>query len=466
MSDVHYLNLVDVSQKIRSKAISAEEVTRSLLARIEKLDKRFGSYRTVLPERAMSQARAADAEIARGIWRGPLHGVPIALKDLCYTTFAPTTAGMKIHAGFTPMFNATIVDRLELAGAVTLGKLKMTEGAYTSHHPEDPVPINPWNPDYWVGTSSTGSGVSTSAGLCYGSIGSDTGGSIRFPSATCGLTGMKPTWGRVSRHGIFPLADSLDHVGPMTRSAADAAAMLEVMAGHDPNDPTSLTDPVPDYLSTIHKGIRGMTIGIDRRYMEEGIDPQVAAALREAEAMLVSLGAKLREVRFPVYERLVGMWIAMCSVETAAAHVATYPSRQAEYGPVLAALIEQGRTVTGLDIAQILHERLRFNGALRALFEEADMLLVPTMPMPVPDLKKMAEYGADPTILLNILRFAAPFDFSGSPTLTLPMGIDSAGMPLTMQFVGRHVGEELLFRAGHAFQSVTVWHTRRPPALS
>jgi amidase len=156
----------------------------------------------------------------------------------------------------------------------------------------------------------------------------------------------------------------------------------------------------------------------------------------------------------------------MCSVETAAAHVATYPSRQAEYGPVLTALIEQGRTVTGLDIAQILHERLRFNGALRALFEEADMLLVPTMPMPVPDLKKMAEYGADPTILLNILRFAAPFDFSGSPTLTLPMGIDSAGMPLTMQFVGRHVGEELLFRAGHAFQSVTVWHTRRPPALS
>jgi amidase len=277
---------------------------------------------------------------------------------------------------------------------------------------------------------------------------------------------MKPTWGRVSRHGIFPLADSLDHVGPMTRSAADAAAMLEVMAGHDPNDPTSLNDPVPDYLSTIHKGIRGMTIGIDRRYMEEGIDPQVAAALREAEAVLVSLGAKLREVRFPDYERLVGMWIAMCSVETAAAHVVTYPSRRAEYGPVLAALIEQGRTVTGLEIAQIMHERLRFNGALKALFEEADMLLVPTMPMPVPDLRKMAEYGADPTILLNILRFAAPFDFSGSPTLTLPMGIDKAGMPLSMQFVGRQVGEELLFRVGHAFQSVTDWHTRRPPALS
>jgi amidase len=346
---------------------------------------------------------------------------------------------------------------------VTLGKLKMTEGAYTSHHPEDPVPLNPWNVDYWVGSSSTGSGVSTSAGLCYGAIGSDTGGSIRFPSATCNLTGMKPTWGRVSRHGIFPLADSLDHVGPMTRSAADAAAMLAVMAGHDPNDPTSLTDPVPDYLATIRNGIRGVTIGIDRRYMHEGIDPQVTAALQEAERVFVSLGAKLREVRFPDYVKLVSMWIAMCSVETAAHHIATYPSRKAEYGPELAQLIDQGHAMTGLQIAQILHERLKFNGALKAVFGEADMLLVPTMPVPVPDLKKMSEYGEDPTILNSILRFTAPFDFSGSPTLTLPMGIDKSGMPLTMQLVGPHVGEELLLRAGHAYQSVTDWHARRPP---
>ncbi len=462
MSEIHYLNLVDVSERIRTRQLSSQDVTKALLERIEALDGRLRSYLAVLPERAMEQARIADAEIGKGIWRGPLHGVPIGLKDLCRTTFAPTTAGMKILAGHVPSYNATIVDRLELAGAVTLGKLKMTEGAYTSHHPEDPAPRNPWNPEYWVGSSSTGSGVATSAGLCFGSIGSDTGGSIRFPSATCGLTGMKPTWGRVSRHGIFPLADSLDHVGPMTRSAADAAAMLAVMAGIDPNDPTSLADPVPDYLASIRKGIRGLTIGIDRRYMHEGIDPQIVAAMSQAERVLVDLGARVREVRFPDYERLVSMWIPMCSVETAAAHMQTYPSRKSEYGPDLAQLIEQGHAMTGVEIAEILQERLKFNGALRAVFEEADMLIVPAMPMPVPDLKRMSEYGEDPTVLNSILRFTAPFDFSGSPTLTLPMGIDSAGMPLAMQFVGRHVDEELLLRAGHSYQSITDWHTRRP----
>ena len=245
----------------------------------------------------MAQAKRHDSEIAKGIWRGPLHGVPIGLKDLCYTTFAPTAGGTTIHAKFVPPFNATIVDRLERAGAVTLGKLKMTEGAYTSHHPDDQAPLNPWNANYWVGSSSSGSGVATSAGLCYGSIGSDTGGSIRFPSATCGLTGIKPTWGRVSRYGVFPLADSLDHVGPMCRSAADAAAMLGVIAGADANDPTALPAPVPNYLARIGDGIRGLRIGVDRKYTQEGVDAQVVAALLEAERTLADLGAEIREVQ-------------------------------------------------------------------------------------------------------------------------------------------------------------------------
>jgi amidase len=462
MSDIHYLNLVGVSEKIRRRELSAQEVTQALLDRIEALDGGLHSYFTVLADRALQQAQTADAELEKGIWRGPLHGVPLGLKDLCQTTFAPTSAGTKIHRGFVPKYNATIVDRLELAGAVTLGKLAMTEGAYTSHHPENAVPVNPWNADYWVGSSSSGSGVATCAGLCFGSIGSDTGGSIRFPSATCGLTGMKPTWGRVSRHGVFALADSLDHIGPMTRSAADAAAMLGIMAGIDPNDPTTLTDPVPDYLGSLTGSLRGIVIGIDRSYMHEGIDPQIVTALKQAEAALVSLGARLREVRFPAYERLVTMWIPMCSIETAAAHKETYPARKSEYGPELAGLIEQGHATTGLEIADIHHERLKFNGALKAMFEDCDMLLVPTMPMPVPDLRKMGEYGEDPTILNSILRFTAPFDFSGSPTLTLPMGLDKAGMPLSMQFVGRHVAEELLLRAGHAYQSVTDWHAMHP----
>ena len=460
---LHYKSIIGLSELFRRGEVLPSEVTKATLSRIGKLDGSVHGYAVVLAERAMAQAKKYDDEFAKGIWRGPLHGVPIGLKDLCYTTFAPTAGGTKIHTKFVPSFNATIVDRLERAGVVTLGKLKMTDGAYTSHHPFDQAPLNPWNVNYWVGSSSSGSGVATSAGLCYGSIGSDTGGSIRFPSATCGLTGIKPTWGRVSRHGIFPLADSLDHVGPMCRSAADAAAMLGVIAGTDPNDPTALQAPVPNYLARIGDGVPGLRIGVDRKYTQQGIDPQIVTALLEAERTLADLGAEIREVHFPSYEKLVSQWIPMCSVETAQAHLETYPSRAKEYGPELAQLIEQGRSVSGVEIAAIHHERLKFCGRLAALFGDIDLLLIPTMPVPIPTLTKMGEYGADPNILLSILRFTAVFDFSGSPTITLPMGMASDQMPLSMQLVGPHLSEDVLARAAHAFQSITDWHTQRPP---
>jgi amidase len=460
---LHYKSLTELSELFRRRELRPSEVTEAMLKRIGSIDGRLHSYVTVLAERAMAQATQYDREIMNGIRRGPLHGIPVGLKDLCYTSFAPTAGGTRIHATFVPSFNATVVDRLERAGAVTLGKLTMTEGAYTSHHPEIPAPLNPWNANHWVGSSSTGSGVATSAGLCYGAIGSDTGGSIRFPSATCGLTGIKPTWGRVSRHGVFPLADSLDHVGPMCRSAADAAAMLGVIAGADPNDPTALRAPVPNYLARIGDGVRGLRIGVDRSYSQDGIDPQIVAALLEAERALADLGAEICEIRFPSYQKLVSQWIPMCSVETAEAHLETYPSRKSEYGPDLAQLIEQGRSTGGVEIAAIHHERLKFSGSLTKLFEDIDLLLIPTMPMPIPTLTKMSEYGADPNVLLSILRFTAVFDFSGSPTITLPMGMASDGMPLSMQLVGPHLSEDVLARAAHAFQSITDWHTRRPP---
>lgn len=462
-TDLHDAPLLEISERIRRREISPVAVTQAILDRIAGLDGTYHSYATVLAERALDQARTAEGELSRHIWRGPLHGVPIAVKDLCYTRYAPTTAGTTLFRDFVPSYNATVVDRLEQAGAVMLGKLKMTEGAYTSHHPAIQAPLNPWNPAYWVGSSSSGSGVATAAGLCYGALGSDTGGSIRFPSACSGLTGIKPTWGRVSRHGVFALADSLDHVGPVTRNAADAAAMLGVVAGWDAADPTSLTDPVPNYLAGIGDGIRGLTIGIDRRYVGEGIDPQVVAALGETERVLAALGAKIREVRMPSFATLVSLWIPMCSVETAIAHLDTYPAHKNEYGPDLAALIDQGRGLSGLDIGRIIHERLKFSGGLATLFEEIDLMLIPTMPMPTPSLAQMSEYGEDPSVLHGILRFTAPYDFSGSPTITFPTGIDANGMPLSAQLVGPHVSEDVLARAAHAFQSVTDWHTRRPP---
>jgi amidase len=465
-TELHDEPLLEISERIRRRDLSAVTVTQAILDRIDALDGAYHSYATVLAQRALERAKAADGELSQRIWRGPLHGVPIAVKDLCYTTFAPTAAGTTLLRDFVPGYNATVIDRLEQGGAVILGKLQMTEGAYTSHHPAIAAPLNPWNGKYWVGSSSSGSGAATAAGLCYGSLGSDTGGSIRFPSACSGLTGIKPTWGRVSRHGVFALADSLDHIGPMARTAADAAAMLGVIAGADAHDPTALPDAVPDYLAQIGGSIRGLTIGIDRAYTTEGVDPQVVAALRETERVLVALGADIREIRIPPFATLVSLWIPMCSIETAIAHQETYPARQHEYGPDLAALIDHGRSLSGLEIGRILHERLKFSGALAALFEGIDLMLIPTMPMPTPSLAQMSEYGADPSVLHGILRFTAPYDFSGSPTITFPTGIDANGMPLSAQLVGPHLSEALLARTCHAFQRVTDWHARRPPALA
>ncbi len=464
--DLHYLPLLEVSERIRRRELSPVTVLEATLDRIGRLDAAARSYTTLLADRARAAAVRAEAEINAGVWRGPLHGVPLAVKDLCATSFAPTSGGMPIRRNSTPDYDATVVRRLEDAGAVIIGKLKMTEGAYTSHHPDDPTPLNPWSAAHWVGSSSTGSGVATALGLCFGSLGSDTGGSIRFPSATCGLTGIKPTWGRVSRHGILPLAASLDHIGPMTRSAADAAAILGVIAGADPNDPTAIQDPVPDYLTELGQGIRGITVGVDRAHNGDGIDGQVTEAARAAEDVLTALGARVVEVKFPPIEALLRGWIPFCAVETAIAHQATYPAQASAYGPDLANLIEHGRRMTAVELGAIMHERLEFSGRLAALFQDVDLLLMPTMPVPVPSLDRMAEYGQDDGVLLRMLRFTAPFDFAGNPTITLPAGIDAAGLPLSLQLVGPHVSEALLCRAGHAFQQRTGWHTSRPPEPS
>lgn len=465
-TDLSLAGLVEVAREIRTGAVSSTELTQAMLARIEKLDGKYRTYLHVCRDHALERARVADSEIAKGIHKGSLHGVPLAVKDLCYTTFAPTTGGMTIHAGFTPGHDATVVSRMTGAGAVILGKLTMTEGAYTSHHPRIPAPPNPWGHDLWVGSSSTGSGVATAAGLTYGALGSDTGGSIRFPAATCGLTGIKPTWGRVSRHGVFALADTLDHVGPMARSAQDCAAILQAIAGWDVNDPTSIDRPVQDYMAGVGQSIRGMKIGIDRTYVSSGVDAEVVEALEGAIAVFEDLGARIVDVAFPDYEDLVARWIMMCAVETAIAHAETYPDRAGEYGPELSQLIDEGRRTPGIDVAGGTHLRLAFSEALATLFRDIDCMLIPTMPVPIPTLEKMSEYGGDPSVLNGLLRFTAPFDFSGSPTITLPNGVDRRGLPLSMQLVAPHLREDTLIRAGHAYQTMTDWHRMMPKELA
>ncbi|WP_082711894.1 amidase [Burkholderia singularis] len=466
MVDLHYASLLDVSALLRTREISPVELTETILARMDRLQPVLHAYATRTPELALRQARSAEAEIAAGRYRGPLHGVPIAVKDICRTAGIATAAGMPIYASHVPDHDATVVKRLADAGAILLGKLQLTEGAFAKHHPQVEAPRNPWNVDYYAGASSSGSGVATAAGLCFGALGSDTGGSIRFPASANGVIGLKPTWGRVSRYGVFPLAESLDHIGPMARSAADAGALLGAIAGPDPLDPTALQAAVPDYLECLNDGVVGLRIGIDASYNEAGADPAIVAMLHDAAAVLKALGAKLVDVTVPNPRAVVEAWATYCGVETALAHDANYPSRQAEYGPPvsgsLAGLIEHGLSARAADLMRAHHARLGFTGALAALFSDVDLLLIPTQPLADFTVAQEAQLFASPDALAAFLRFATPFDMSGSPTITLPGGFTTHGMPVAFQFVGPHLGEKLLVRSGHAYQQATDWHRRHP----
>jgi amidase len=463
MSELHYLSLTDVARKVQSRELSSVEVTRHMLERIDRLDGKLRSYATVIADVALAQAKEADAEIAAGRVRGPLHGVPIGIKDLCATRDAPTHVGSIALRHWNPGIDSTVVARLRAAGAVFLGKLQMTEGAFAAHHPDIAPPVNPWGADSWTGVSSSGSGVATTAGLCFGSLGTDTGGSIRFPSHGCGVTGIKPTWGRVSRADAYPLSDSLDHIGPITRSAADAGVMLGIIAGRDPKDPTSLSAPVPAYLAELDAGITGLRIGVDERDYTEGVDPAVTRMIKDATEVLRNCGAVITPMTFPATAEVVRGWMALCSVETAIAHEATYPAKASLYGPALAGLIEQGRTTSGMTYAQVQIARQKFAGDLAALFGEIDLILSPSQPYPTPTNAFMKTLGEEEGAIERLLRFTAPHNMSGSPTICLPGGFDANGLPLGFQLVGPHLGEPMLVRAGHAYQQETDWHLRRPP---
>ena len=463
-TELPYLELTELTRRIQAKQISPVEATEAMLSRIAALDGQLKSYALVMAEEARAAARQAEAEIARGEIRGPLHGAPIAVKDLCWMAGVPTAAGMTIHRDFHPQDTATVVKRLQAAGAIILGKLQLTEGAYVDHHPQIPPPVNPWSAEHWSGASSSGSGVATAAGLCYGSLGSDTGGSIRFPCAAQGLTGVKPTWGRVSRYGVFELAATLDHIGPMTRSAADAAAMMAAIAGADPDDPTALQAPVPDFMAELGGGVAGLRLGIDEAWMGAATDAATQGVLQAALATLRQLGAEVVPVRFPDTAAMIEDWFPLCGAEVAVAHKATYPARKGEYGPSLAALIELGRGLSGMGYQEIVLRRIDFRGRVAAMFEGIDLLLAPAQGFASPTLATMATAGEDAALMRALLSYTCPFDMTGSPTITLPGGFTDAGTPIAFQLVGPHLSEALLCRAGHAFQGATEFH-RRHPAL-
>ena len=457
--DLHYLQLVELADLLRRREVTSVEVTRAQLERIDALESRLTSYARITPDQALAAAEKADAEIAAGRYRGPLHGVPLGIKDLFWTKGVPAAAGSTIFRDFVPVQDATAVARLRQAGAILLGKLQMTEGAYSDHHPAITPPKNPWNAGYWTGISSSGAAAATAAGLCYGALASDTGGSIRWPCSATGLTGIKPTWGRVSRFGMFELAASLDHVGPIARSALDAAAILAVIAGPDDQDPTTLADPECDHAASA-RSIAGMRLGIDARWNSADVDASVYGALTEAEKVFRALGAEIVSVRVPDVTQAIIDWVPACALEAAVAHAGTYPSRKSEYGPVLASVLEAGRKVEAFDYQAIRLRRMELRGRFAHLFRTIDALLVPVQPFAPLTLDEISILGRQPDLILKLQRYTAPFDLTGHPTVTLPGGFTERDMPIGLQLAGRD--EPTLLRLAEAFQRETPWHRRHP----
>jgi amidase len=456
-----FLSLSELSNAIRKREVTSVEATRAVLARIRELNPKLRAYLTVMDDSALRQAEAADKEIAAGQYRGPLHGVPVAVKDLCWTKGVLTTCASKVLRDFRPDSNATIVDRFDAAGAVLLGKLHLTEFAMAWYHPEIPGPLNPWNPKLWPGASSSGSGAATAAGLCYASIGTDTGGSIRFPSAANGIVGLKPTWGRVSRHGVFALSESFDHVGPMTRTVADAALVLSVIAGQDPNDDTSLAASLDDYAAAAKSGAFSVTIGFDERYVARASN-DVATAVGSAVRDLERLGVRVVKVKVPDVDPVIEAWSPMAAAEALAAHSENYPSKASEYGPGFRSLVEMGTKVTGAEYANANMVRARFANRFQQLFDQIDVLACPSMvatTLPADAMPPDASAFRGPNPLMS---FTAPFNMSRNPTLSLPCGDGKGGPPPSLQLVGRLLGEATLFRVGGAFERATEWHEQRP----
>jgi amidase len=466
---MHYQTLQGVARRIAARELSPVDLTQRILERIATLDPLLDSYATVMFDQARTEALAAEREIEAGRYRGPLHGVPIAVKDLCYTKGVLTMGGSAVYRDFIPEFDGTVVSKLRDAGAVLLGKLNLTEGATAGYSPGFEVPRNPWNIDYWPGLSSSGSGVALAAGLCFGAIGTDTGGSIRFPSSANGVVGLKPTYGRVSRYGLLTFSESLDHVGPMARSVADVALMFDAIAGRDVNDPTSIEAPAPVAFREIGQSIRGLRIGIDRTYALEGTDTGDAAALEEALNVLAGLGAQIVDVKMPDLAPLLPTWQTIASAEIAQAHRATYPAKAGEYGPYLRAFLASGVQVTQPQLAQARKAGAALSAQFTKVLESVDAMACPAGGSPAWKVDRDTQVGSLAAIHAawgaaapRAMDFVGPMNLAGSPSICLPSGFSADGLPYSIQFAGRRLSEPVLCRIASAYEQATGWHDKHP----
>ena len=456
--DLAKLSLREASELIRKKKVSPVELTKACLARIDVANPSLNAFITITAESALQQAREAEAEVMRGKWRGPLHGIPIALKDLFDTAGVKTTAGSGVFKDRIPTEDAEVVRRLKAAGAVLLGKTNMQEFAFggTSIVSYFGPVHNPWELSHIAGGSSGGSAAALAAGLCYGALGSDTAGSVRIPASHCGIVGLKPTYGLVSIRGVIPLSWSLDHVGPMARTVEDTALLLQVIAGYDEKDTTSEPMNVPDYSQALTAKVSSLRIGAPREFFFTELDLEIDTAMKQALTVLGKLTAGIRDVDLPA-KNMETLRDVVRAAEAYAYHREYVAKTPELYQPLTLKRIQAGANVTTPAYIQGRRDLAQVRRAAGKWYESVDLLVTPTMPIPP---AAISDPHADD--ILPAVRNTSPFDVNGWPAISLPCGFTRRGLPIGLQIIGPHGGESAVFQLAHAYEQATDWHKRRP----
>lgn len=451
---------------LQKKEISPVELFNEAIEKTHELQPKLNSFITITEEEGRSAAVEAESEIRKGQYRGPLHGIPISIKDLFATRGVRTTAGSKVLAKWIPDYDATAVARLRQAGTVLVGKTHMHEFAYgvTNDNPHYGPARNPWDPTRVPGGSSGGSAAAVASSQCSASLGSDTGGSIRIPSAACGVVGLKPTYGRVSRYGAIPLAWSLDHVGPLTRSVEDAAIMLAAIAGPDPMDPSSSSRPTRDYRKEMRGNLRGLRLGVPRQYFFEHVDPQILKVVRAAIVQLESMGATRVEVDIPDLENCSALEAHITLAEATSYHEPYLKKQADDYGPGVRTNLEAGRYLLATDYVKSQRARTLLQRNFNEAFKRAEVIVSPTLPALPPLVGEVWVQSGDMRehVVDAFLRFNIPFDLTGFPAISLPCGFSAAGLPIALQIAGRAFEEATILKFAHAYEQSADWHLARP----
>src|SRR5262245_56962708 len=466
-TDVLNLTISEAAAQMERRALSPVELTEAVLQRIAAVDKAINAYITVCDEQAREVAQAAERMISAGYHLGPLHGIPVAIKDNICMRGVRTTAGSKILADFVPAEDATVTSRLKRAGAVIVGKTNLHEFAWggTTDNPHYGTCRNPWNPERFPAGSSGGSGAAVAARTCLGALGTDTGGSIRLPSSVNGIVGIRPTIGRVSNHNVVPLAWTMDTVSPMTRTVEDCMLMFEVIAGHDPLDDHSAQVPVADYRRELTRGVGGLRVGLIQDYSLAHVQPAVGDTIRAALTTLESLGARVEEIAMPSIVGNISAQLTIESCEPSTYHQEWLRTRAADYGEDVRTLLELAEMYLATHYLQAQRYRSVLRNDFLEGFKQVDVFVTPTLPFtatPCGATEVVIENGEREDMLSAIMQFTGVPSLAGLPALSIPVGFDADGLPVGMQVIGRPFDEGTLFRVGHAYQAATSWHTRAP----